>query len=71
MLEENNKEMLYLIGVFNEFVLGEKLEARAHVEDAVDAVDYALVRDERGYLFEGVQQDLDLLETYAPAVDAD
>ncbi len=54
MLKENNKEMLYLIGAFNKFVLGEELEVGTHVEDAIDAVDYALVRDEWGYLFEGV-----------------
>lgn len=71
MFEENDKEVLYLIGVFNQFVLGEELEVGAHVEDAVDTVDYALVGNQRDYLFERVQKDLDLLETNAPAVNAD
>ena len=35
--------MLYLIGVFYEFVLCEELEARRHVEDPVDTVDDSLV----------------------------
>ena len=47
--------MLYLIGAFNEFMLGEELEVGAHVEDAVDSVDDALVGDLGDDLFQGMQ----------------
>jgi hypothetical protein len=43
MFEQNDKESLYLIGVFNEFVFGQELEAWGHDEDPVDAVYDALV----------------------------
>lgn len=63
--------MLYLIGVFYEFVLCEKLEARWHVEDPVDTVDDSLVGNFRGYAFEACQEDVDLFETDTATVDPD
>lgn len=71
IFEQNDKEILYLIGVFNEFMSGQKLQVRGHVKDSVDSVDDSFIGNFGDYFLERGEQNLNLLETYAPAKNVD